>query len=233
MRSKCGMNGNERNRSSVIRLTRKPRVYTPGSIYTLEARHRGMHEPHDLFACTCFHPLSCAVPRVDGADVEADGLDYQPLHIFQALTDRRRPEIIDATRSPVGAQAPRAPHCPAPETQRKSRQQKLCSFFRQAKKGGKHRQNGSIKLFFFARTNLLKEYVSQNGSIKQIFSPAETKAMRFYGTCFHPLSCAVPHVDGADVEADGLDYQPLQRGDLVRGDDTGGKGGGGWVVDGM
>jgi hypothetical protein len=39
---------------------------------------------------------------------------------------------MDAPRPPGGAPALRAPHSPAPEPQRKSRQQSLFSFFRQA-----------------------------------------------------------------------------------------------------
>ncbi len=59
---------------------------------------------------------------------------------------------MDAPRPPGKAPAPRAPHSPAPETQRKSRQQKLFIFFRRAKKRAKKRQNGLIKKTFFAKT---------------------------------------------------------------------------------
>jgi hypothetical protein len=90
---------------------------------------------------------------------------------------------MDAPRPPSGALAPRAPHSPAPEMQLKSRQQKLFSFFRRAKKRANNRQNGSI-INHFCQNKLKNIYFGQNGSIKQIFSPAETKAMGSYGIYF-------------------------------------------------
>jgi hypothetical protein len=90
--------------------------------------------------------------------------------IFQAETDRRRPEVWTLRASRAGLR-PRE----SPTPRRRKRSARVASRSSSAS-SGEQKSEPNI-----AKTNGLKKCFCQNGSIKQIFSPAETKAMGFYG----------------------------------------------------